>query len=270
MKGELIMFYDYHVHSNFSPDSKTSMTKMIETCINLGLKEVCFTDHMDYDVKQTDKFVLDYKEYLKTLELMQNKYKGKITIKKGIELGLQPHLIEKYNQDMKNYKFDFIICSQHAIDKNDLYYDEYFKNKSQKQAYEVYYKTLYDIIKNYNNYRVVGHVDLIKRYGNYSNILKDSLFIDIIESILKEAIYKGKGIEINTSCFRYKLPDLTPSRKIISLYKDLGGEIITTGSDAHSPAFISCKFDYICSYLKDLGFKYISTFNNLKPNFIKL
>ena len=100
MKGELIMFYDYHVHSNFSPDSKTSMTKMIETCINLGLKEVCFTDHMDYDVKQTDKFVLDYKEYLKTLELMQNKYKGKITIKKGIELGLQPHLIEKYNQDM--------------------------------------------------------------------------------------------------------------------------------------------------------------------------
>ena len=147
---------------------------------------------------------------------------------------------------------------------------EYFKNKSQKEAYEVYYKTLYDIIKNYNNYSVVGHVDLIKRYGNYSNILKDSLFIDIIESILKEAIYKGKGIELNTSCFRYKLPDLTPSRKIISLYKDLGGEIITTGSDAHSPAFISCKFDYICSYLKDLGFKYISTFNNLKPNFIKL
>ena len=126
MKGEIIMFYDYHVHSNFSPDSKTSMTKMIETGINLGLKEICFTDHMDYDVNQTDKFVLNYKDYLYTLELMQNKYKDKIKIKKGIELGLQPHLIDRYSNEMKNNQFDFIICSQHAIDKNDLYYDEYF------------------------------------------------------------------------------------------------------------------------------------------------
>ena len=78
MKGEIIMFYDYHVHSNFSPDSKTSMTKMIETAINLGLKEICFTDHMDYDVKQTDKFILNYNEYLHTLELMQDKYRNKI------------------------------------------------------------------------------------------------------------------------------------------------------------------------------------------------
>ena len=101
MKGEIIMFYDYHVHSNFSPDSKTSMTKMIETGINLGLKEICFTDHMDYDINQTDKFVLNYKDYLYTLELMQNKYKDKIKIKKGIELGLQPHLIDRYSNEMK-------------------------------------------------------------------------------------------------------------------------------------------------------------------------
>lgn len=94
--------------------------------------------------------------------------------------------------------------------------------------------------------------------------------MDIIESILKEVIYNGKGIEVNTSCFRYKLPDLTPSKKILSLYKDLGGEIITTGSDAHHPAFIACQFDYVTSFLKNIGFKYISTFDNLKPSFIKL
>ena len=218
MKGEIIMFYDYHVHSNFSPDSKTSMTKMIETGINLGLKEICFTDHMDYDVNQTDKFMLNYKDYLHALELMQNKY----------------------------------------------------KDKTQQKSYEIYYKTFYDIVKNFDDYSVLGHLDLIKRYGPYENPLGDSLFMDIIEAILKEVISKNKGIEINTSCFRYELPDLTPSRRIISLYKDLGGEIITTGSDAHCPSFITCKFDYIQSYLKDMGFKYICTFDNLKPNFIKL
>ena len=147
MKGEIIMFYDYHMHCNVSPDSKTPIEKMIETSINLGLQEICFTDHMDYDVKQTDKFVIDYEKYLHTLELMQRKYKDKIVIKKGIELGLQPHLIERCDYDMKNHNFDFILCSQHAIDKNDLYYDEYFKGKTQHEAYEIYYKTLYEIGK---------------------------------------------------------------------------------------------------------------------------
>ena len=210
--------------------------------------------------------------HLKVLEKERKRRKNpyKIKIKKGIELGLQPHLIDRYSNEMKNNQFDFIICSQHAIDKNDLYYDEYFKDKTQQKSYEIYYKTFYDIVKNFDDYSVLGHLDLIKRYGPYENSLGDSLFMDIIEAILKEVISKNKGIEINTSCFRYELPDLTPSRRIISLYKDLGGEIITTGSDAHCPSFITCKFDYIQSYLKDMGFKYICTFDNLKPNFIKL
>ncbi len=264
------MFFDYHMHCNFSPDSNASIESMIESSINLGLKEICFTDHVDYDVNETSKFVVDYDSYIQTIESMKEKYKDKITIKKGIELGLQPQLIQRYSDDMKQHNFDFILCSQHAIDTYDFYYGKYFEGKTQYDAYETYYKTLYDIVKNFDSYSVLSHLDLIKRYGQYENLLSDSLFMDIIESILKEAIYKGKGIEVNTSCFRYNLPDLTPSRDIISLYKDLGGEIITTGSDAHSPEFVGAKFDYVYSYLKNLGFKYVSTFDNLHPNFIKL
>lgn len=264
------MFYDYHIHSNFSPDSKTSMENMIETSIDLGLREICFTDHMDYDINQTNKFVVDYKKYLHKLSLMQNKYKNKISIKKGIELGLQPHLIDKCKRDVESNSFDFVICSLHAIDKDDLYYDDYFHDKTQFQAYEIYYKRLYEIVKNFDKYSVIGHLDLIKRYGKYDSILKDNLFIDIIEETLKEIIKNGKGIEINTSCFKYNLPDLTPSKQIIKLYKDLGGEIITTGSDSHSPAYIACQFDYIHSFLKEIGFNYICSFNNMNPEFIKI
>jgi len=96
------------------------------------------------------------------------------------------------------------------------------------------------------------------------------LFSDIIEAILKQVIYDGKGIEINTSCYRYNLPDLTPSRNIINMYKDLGGEIITTGSDSHNPTQIAYKFDYIYSYLKNSGFNYVCKFDQMKPEFIKI
>ncbi|MCG4471116.1 phosphatase, partial [Lawsonibacter sp. DFI.6.74] len=69
----------------------------------------------------------------------------------------------------------------------------------------------------------------------------------------KEVIHSGKGIEINTSCFRYGLKDLTPSNYILKIYKELGGEIITTGSDSHIPSQVAYKFDYIYNKLDELG-----------------
>lgn len=264
------MFYDYHMHSSFSNDSKTDMEEMVKRSIELGLKKICFTDHVDYDLDTDFDWGIDYDKYFEKLNFLQNKYHKQISIKKGIELGLQKQITQKCSEDACKYPFDFIICSIHAINKLDLYFGEFFKNKTQHEAYETYFKELYTVVKNYKDYSVLGHLDLIKRYGNYDKLLDDSLFSDIIEAILKQVIYDGKGIEINTSCYRYNLPDLTPSRNIISLYKDLGGEIITTGSDSHNPSQVAYQFDYIYTYLKESGFKYVSTFNKMKPEFKKI
>ena len=270
LEREKIMYTDYHIHSTFSPDGKSSMEEMILRAIDLNLKEICFTDHVDYDIKYMDHFVVDYEEYFKSLNYFIDKYKGKIRIKMGIELGLQKQLFDKCGQDVKKYPFDFVICSQHAINRSELYFGNFFLDKTQHEAYEYYYKELYDIIKVYKNYSVLGHLDLVKRYGNYGKVLDDKPFDDIIEAILKQAIYDGKGIEVNTSCYRYNLPDLTPSRHILNMYKDLGGEIITTGSDSHNPAQIAYNFDYIYSYLQSIGFKYVCSFDKMNPQFIKI
>ena len=264
------MFYDYHMHSNFSLDSDSPMEEMIKKSIDLGIKEICFTDHVDYDLYTDDDLGINYDDYFNTLNLLSNKYKDSINIKKGIEMGLQRQVFDKCSSDVNTYPFDFVICSQHSINKVELYFDDFFKDKTQIEAYEQYYKELYHIVKNYKDYSVLGHLDLVKRYGNYKSTLDDKYFLDIIEEILKQAIYDGKGIELNTSSFRYNLPDLTPSRTILSLYKDLGGEILTTGSDSHIPSQIGYNFDMIYSYLKNSGFKYICSFENMKPNFIKL
>lgn len=264
------MFYDYHMHTNFSNDSKATMEDMIKKSIDLGLREICFTDHVDYDV-DTDygpPIILD--EYLAKIDFFKDKYKDKIVIKKGIELGLQKQIVDKCSDVINKHPFDFVICSIHSIDKKDLYFGEFFKDINQKQAYEKYFDELYTVVKTYKDYSVLGHLDLIKRYGDYENVLDDKLFIDFIEAILKQAIHDGKGIEINTSCYRYNLPDLTPSRYILNMYKELGGEIITTGSDSHMPSQIAYKFDYIYSYLKEIGFNYVTTFNKMNPEFIKI
>lgn len=264
------MYYDYHMHSNFSGDSQTDMEDMVKKSIDLGLKEICFTDHVDYDIISDVDFETDYNAYLNKISMLKDKYINKISIKQGIEMGVQPHILKECSYDIKTHPFDFVICSMHAIDRVDLYNGTFFDNKTQVEAYEKYYETLYTIVKNYNDYSVLGHLDLIKRYGDYKSELDDKLFYDIIESILKKAIENGKGIEINTSCFRYGLKDLTPSTNILKLYKDLGGEIITTGSDSHIPDQIAYKFDSIYNKLDELGFKYVCKFDKMNPSFVSL
>ena len=86
-----------------------------------------------------------------------------------------------------------------------------------------------------------------------------------MEEILRLVIAKGKGIEVNTSCYRYKLPDLTPSRDILRLYRKLGGEIITIGSDAHTIPWIGWETKGTQEELKKLGFESVYTFEKMKP-----
>lgn len=264
------MYWDYHMHSSFSADSTTPMKDMIEKSIVLGLKEICFTDHVDYDIIGNPNVKVNYHEYFETLNTYINLYKDKISIKKGIEMGLQNHILDKCSYDIENNDFDFVIASVHTIDRLELFTGDYHKNKTQREVYEGYYSRLLELISNFNNYSIVGHLDLIKRYGNYPEILKDSIFTDYLEEILKKVISQGKGIEVNTSSFRYNLPDLTPSMGILKLYKALGGEIITIGSDAHNPEQIATKFKEVNEILKNIGFKYISIFNKMKPEFIKI
>ena len=145
------MFYDYHMHSSFSNDSKSDMEDMIKKSIELGLKEICFTDHVDYDTDSDDDWEIDYNKYFDKINYLQNKYKNNISIKKGIEIGLQKQIINRCNNDINQYPFDFVICSQHAINRSDLYFGNFFLDKTQHEAYEHYYTELYDIINIYKN-----------------------------------------------------------------------------------------------------------------------
>lgn len=267
------MYYDYHMHSSFSQDSMTPMEDMINRSIELGITEICFTEHVDYNVikngEETD-YNFRRKEFFKSIDYFNDKYKNKIIIKKGVEYGLQVHSLGRYYEDVRSNNFDFVIGSIHSIDKYELIDRHLYNGKSQREAYRIYYQTLYNIIKEYKDYSILGHLDLVKRYGDLNNIIDDRVFGDEIDEILKLAIYDGKGIEINTSNFRYNLPDLTPSSYILKRYRELGGKIITTGSDSHNPQQVGTEFKRIYEELKNMGYKYVCTFDKMKPNFITL
>ncbi len=257
--------FDYHIHSDFSADCSTPMEKTIEKAIEDGLKEICFTDHIDYDYPDpTITFDLDLPAYEQKITDMQSLYSDRITIKKGVEIGVQPHLLEKYTTLLEKETFDFIICSMHTTDRKDLHSGSLFDNRTTEEAFAKYYEELLFCVENYEAYTILGHLDLVKRYTDEK---VDHDFHDLIQQIFKEIIPKGKGIEVNTSSYRYGMTSGMPSVDILKLYKELGGEIITLGSDSHTETTLAYQFEQTLATLDELGFKYIATFNQQEPTF---
>lgn len=253
------------MHSNFSADCETPMEKTIDRAIEIGLKEICFTDHIDYEYPDPNfVFEFDFQAYHTKITSMQEQYKDEIVIKKGVEIGVQPHILHKYEMMMADEFFDFVICSMHTTNKQGLHSGDLFVGRTVDEAYELYYKELFYCVKNFNQYSVLGHLDLVKRYKDN---LSGNNFHEIIEQIFKLIIPQGKGIEINTSGYRDGLGHAMPSIDILQLYKDCGGEIITLGSDSHVPETLAKDFSKSLYLLQSLGFKYVTTFKEMKPTF---
>ncbi|MFP4697674.1 MAG: histidinol-phosphatase HisJ family protein [Eubacteriales bacterium] len=267
------MFYsDYHVHTNFSGDSNTPPETMIQKAIDLGLEKICITDHYDADFPNEDiSFVFDVDTYFKKLKYLKEKHSKKIEILIGVELGLQPDLTDIYTKLLNDYPFDFVIGSSHLIDKIDPYRGRYYENKTEYNAYSYYLKSIINNIKAFSSFQVYGHLDYIVRYGPYENkLITCDSYKEILDKLLLSLIHLGKGIEINSSGLKYGLGFPHPNLQIIKRYRELGGEIITIGSDAHVPEHLCYDFKIIYSLLKDIGFKYYTIFVNQKPEFIKI
>lgn len=263
------MVADYHVHSDFSEDCKCPMEDMILRGIELGLDEIAFTEHADHGMEAAGVVAVDYPPYFARFEQLKEKYKDQITLRYGVEFGVQVHTIPIFEQILSNHSFDFIIMSNHQVDNKEFWNQDFQKDKTQEQFHQAYYNEIYQVIRRFKNYSVLGHLDMIKRYDQMGEY-PDEKIMDIAEKIFRQVIADGKGIEVNTSCFRYGLKDLTPSRELLRLYHRLGGTVLTLGSDAHITEHLGAHFQEVKEVLKEIGFKHFCTFKEMRPEFHKL
>ena len=290
------MFADYHIHTYYSDDSTYPMEQVVKDAINKGITDLCFTDHVDYGIKEdADKLTpeqrqelkvklqnpnvpqynVDYPAYVAEYQDLKEKYADKINLKLGMEFGLQIHTIPQYQKLFNSYPFDFIIMSCHQVENKEFWTQEFQQGRSQEEYNQRYYDEILEQVKKYHDYSVLGHLDLIARYDK-AGIYPFAKIRDKIAEILKIVIADGKGIELNTSSVRYKIhnaqgeQELTPSREILALYKELGGRIITVGSDSHKPEHLGAYINEQRQELKKLGFKEICTFERMQPIFHKL
>ena len=264
--------FDCHMHCHFSGDSEANPYDLAQRAVDIGLQGICFTDHLDIDYKETPGlFDLDIPAYHKEISDVKNAYAGKLDISWGIELGLQPYLTEKNNQIIKENDFDFVIGSTHVVKQTDIYYPAYYDGRSEDKCYREYFEETLKNAQSDVDFDVYGHLDYVVRYGpNKNQFYSYEKFADVIDEILRTLIHKRKGIELNMAGFKYGLGHAHPTMETLKRYKELGGEIITLGSDGHAPEQIAWQFDKVPEILKEAGFDYFTIFKNRKADFIKL
>jgi len=270
------MIYDYHVHSDISFDGECPIAACAEAARDMGIAEICITDHLDIGYPLENGCPrIDRERYGIELKKAREAF-PRVVIKKGVETGLMAGHLGEIADDVRTGGYDFVIASQHYIVDGDPYDGDYFTGRTPQQAQSLYLEVLRDNITAFDDYDVIGHIGYVDKYlHNYGHLEKKPRpfefgdYPELIDEILLSAINKGKGIEVNTSNYRvHGYP--TPHPSILKRYAELGGEVLTIGSDSHQKRYVGFRVREAAELARSCGLEYVCTFTGRRPEFHRL
>ncbi len=290
---------DTHTHTRFSSDSKAEPREMLAAAKAAGLSALCFTDHMDLDFPGDDTlFVFDTEQYFEELlplkehtnkvynqnrgssaynstAISSSDYADTPELLLGIELGLRPNrpdLRAKMDALLEAHPYDFVIGSTHVVDELDPYYQEYWELPGDRLLR--YFEDIRTNVLEHTCFDALGHLDYIIRYLPDSvSLVKDYAvrdYMDLIEETLRTLVHRGQALEVNTAGLRKGLTFPHPKTEILTRYRELGGELITLGSDAHSPRDVGADIKKTAELLKNCGFRYYAVYKERKAGMVKI
>ncbi|MBO5953524.1 MAG: histidinol-phosphatase HisJ family protein [Oscillospiraceae bacterium] len=260
--------FDFHLHSSISFDSSSPAPDMCRAAQELGLKEICFTDHYDYKTDPADTpDLFSLERYRLAYDALE--FSG-LSIRKGVEFGMTVWNAPQLDSLLKACSFDFVIGSVHYVAGHDPYEAAYWEGINIYEAFRKYLQGVLDCVKVHSSFDVLGHLTYVCKSPHnpsHSGVPFDD-FRDLTDEIMKLLITKGIGMELNTSGVD-RAHTFLPSREYLQRFKELGGEIVTVGSDAHNATRVGQYVPEALALLKDI-FGHVCTFENRKPVFHKL
>ncbi len=265
------MFYDCHVHTNFSADAKASVEEHCQRAIELGLKGISFTDH--YEPISTGMDFSHIRACAKKAKEMQQKVPFRIFC--GVELGECVGYKKEHNEFLKQMPVDIVLGSIHtALTFRQMGFSEYFHseglahlNESETEKFLFqYYENVLTMVRT-AEIDVLTHLTLPLRYlnGRYHRNVTLEKNREQIEQILKTIIDRGIALEINTSGAETEWGHLLPDKEWLELYYGFGGRRITLGSDAHRTETLGKGLAIGAKTAKEVGFTHYCYFENRTP-----
>ena len=259
--------YDYHMHSRVSFDGHDTGEALARAALDAGLKEICFTDHIDYDPMGTmGNMAFDTEQY--NAEYDQLSLPG-LKIRRGMEFGMTRDNVSQFRKELNRRHFDFVLGSIHFVDGLDVYMPPFWEGKTVFEAERRCLEETLACVKIHTDYDVLAHLTYIGKTMAHPapRPVPYEEHREIIDEILKTLAENGKGLELNTSGLD-RCGGFLPTADYFRRFRELGGEIVTVGSDAHRTDRVGQYSREACELLKDI-FGYVCTFEDRKPIFHK-
>ena len=260
--------FDYHMHSIVSFDGHDRGLQLAQAAKAAGLKEICFTDHLDYDpLGKMGVLTFDTPAY--NAEYNDLEVPG-LKIRRGMEFGMTVDNRAQFKKDLKRRPFDFVLGSIHFVDDLDVYFEEYWRGKTVFEAERRYLEATLDCVRLHDDFDVLAHLTYIGKTTSHHapRAVPYAEHRELIDEILRTVAAKGKGLEMNTSGVD-RCGGFLPTADYFRRFKEFGGDIVTVGSDAHTASRVGQYSFEACEILKDI-FGHVCTFEDRKPVFHKL
>lgn len=273
---------DYHVHSSCSFDADDRMAAMARAEHRAGVSEICFTDHVDFDAQETlplgpERYQLPKSQVKQFIEAMEKAPEG-IDIKLGLELGEGNHDPMRAKRIYAMPEYDFILGSLHNLRGEEDFY--FLKYESYEQCWELYDRYLDELIElaGIGCFDCMAHIGYCLRYMHkqgFDAVMDMGRYGYKLDRLLRTLIENGKGIELNTA-------DLVPGARsgalgvpfpgvdVLRRYRELGGDIVTVGSDAHNVKAAASGLREGYELLAENGFRYVAVYKRHKPEFKRI
>jgi histidinol-phosphatase (PHP family) len=261
---------DYHMHTRFSADGQASLADMCAAALQCGLREVCFTEHVDWAPWEAAEAHFNPAAYVSAAQHCQSEFADRLSVRIGLELG-EPHLAADRIKDLlEAWPFDFLLGSAHWIDQSGIYMSDVYQVHAPEHVEREYFLRVLELAEA-GEFDSLGHLDLVRRYRPKELGAFDTLaHAEAIRAILQTLVRRDKAFEINTSPLRRGLDATCPDLTVLRWYKELGGEKLTVGSDAHRPDQVGTGFEVALDLMRSAGFSRLVRFTERRPEWVPL
>ena len=265
--------FDLHTHCTLSFDGKSSADDMVRRAVELGIKHYALTDHVDLGDFADPDFDLEatVNGARETIPALQKKFAGITDLLYGVELGQATQDYETAERLLRENGYDFVLGSTHNIRGHKDFYFIDFSQTDPLPILSAYFDETAELAE-WGKFDSLAHLTYPLRYiaGEYGIKPDMSIFAPAIDRILQTLVRKNIALEINTSGLRQKIGVTMPDADIVKRYRELGGKLITIGSDAHCTDDLGKGIAEGIKLAKDIGFDKIAYYKRREVHFIAI